>query len=83
MSLKQKKWNKKEQEATEELGFGGDTMTFHEIADALNMTVFEVKRIYGSAMRKLRIPNEKNRIFWEYVNISSKNESSDMSGTSL
>lgn len=77
------KWNNKEQEATEESGVNGDTMSFVEIAERMNLSVFEVKKIYNSAMRKLKAPNQENQTFWEYNNISENDTSSDMSGSNL
>lgn len=80
---KVRKWSKKAQEAILDTGVNGDTMTFHEIAEKLGMTVFEVKRIYSTAMRKLSIPNNENRLLWEYDNIGNNTSTSDMAGTAM
>jgi len=45
----------------------GTPMSFEEIAEVLGISKAEVKRIYEQAIRKLQIPNEKNKKFWEYV----------------
>jgi hypothetical protein len=43
-------------------------MEFEETAKRLGMSKSEVIKIYEQAIRKLKIPNEKNQKFWEYVN---------------
>jgi DNA-directed RNA polymerase sigma subunit (sigma70/sigma32) len=43
-------------------------MEFEEIAKKLGMRKSEVIKIYEQAIRKLKVPNEKNRKFWDYVN---------------
>jgi transcription initiation factor TFIIIB Brf1 subunit/transcription initiation factor TFIIB len=43
-------------------------MEFEEIAKILGMSKSEVIKTYEQAIRKLKIPNEKNQKFWEYVN---------------
>ena len=80
---KQRKWNHKAQDATQEEGSESDTMSFEEIAERLDMTVLEVKRVFSTAMRKLKVPNPQNKIFWEYANISDNDTLSDMSGRTL
>jgi DNA-directed RNA polymerase sigma subunit (sigma70/sigma32) len=43
-------------------------MEFEEIAKRLGITKAEAIKIYDRAIRKLKIPNEKNQKFWDYVN---------------
>ena len=43
-------------------------MEFEEIAKELNLSKKQVIKIYEQAIRKLKVPNEKNQKFWEYVN---------------
>jgi len=83
MAVKQKKWNKKEQDETQKAGVDGAEMSFEEIAEALNLTVPQVKMIYVRAMKKLKVPNEVNRQLWEYDNIGSSSNNSDMAAHSL
>ena len=80
---KLKKWNKKEQEQTQEAGVEGAGMSFEEIAVELNMTVPQVKMIFVRAMKKLKLPNATNRELWEYDNISNNDTDSDMGGRTL
>lgn len=68
---KYRKWSKKSYDSIHELGTNGDTMTFEEIADRLEMQVFDVKRIFERTMKRLKIPNFTNRGLWEYDNIGS------------
>jgi len=79
---KQRKWNKKEFD-NDATGDDGDTMSFEEIGEALDISALEAKKIFNQAMRKLRIPNPDNRKLWEYDNISNNDTVSDMAGTAL
>ena len=45
-------------------------MEFEDIAKRLGISKAEVIRIYDRAIRKLKVPNEGNRKFWEYVKIN-------------
>jgi len=80
---KQRKWNHKAQEATQEEGSESDTMSFEEIGEAMGLSTLEVKKIFNQAMRKLKVPNDQNKVFWEYANISDNDTTSDMSGRTL
>ena len=51
-------------------------MEFEEIAKRLNMSEKEVKRLYKSAMTKLKIPSEINKKLWSYQRYDLKNEDS-------
>lgn len=52
-------------------------MSFDEIAKQLGISKAEAIRIYESAMRKLKMPSEKNKKFWNYVNISEHPENKE------
>ena len=51
-------------------------MEFEEIAKRLNMSEKEVKRLYKSAMIKLKIPSDINKKLWNYQQYDLKNEDS-------
>jgi len=80
---KQKKWMKQGQDQTNDAGTDGAEMSFEEIAEALDMTVPQVKMIYVRAMKKLKLPNAINRELWEYDNISNNDTNSDMAAVAL
>ena len=82
VTKREKKWNKKSQDMTQDAGSDGAEMSFEEIAEALDMTVPQVKMIYVRAMKKLKLPNTINRELWEYDNIGINDTHSDMAGTS-
>ena len=61
----------------------GYNMSFEDIGIELGISTAEVKRIYSKAVRKLKVPSEENKTFWEYINISDNDTDSDMSGKTL
>jgi DNA-directed RNA polymerase sigma subunit (sigma70/sigma32) len=52
-------------------------MEFEQIAEKLGLSKREVIRIYENAIRKLKAPNEKNRKFWDYININLEDKDRD------
>lgn len=57
-----------------------ETTEFAAIAKYLGLTVFDVKKIYSTAIRKLKVPNSSNKYFWEYTNISDNEVDGEMAG---
>jgi len=47
-------------------------MSFDDISKKLGISKGEAVRAYESAMRKLKMPSNLNKIFWQYVNIGEK-----------
>jgi len=52
-------------------------MEFEDIAKELGLSKAEVIRIYDKAIRKLKVPNEGNRKFWDYVKINIEEKDRD------
>lgn len=62
-----------------DVGCKGDAMSFSEIGERLGITEIQAKRIFESAMRKLKKPGF-NRKLWEYMNLGDfPQEDSDLS----
>jgi DNA-directed RNA polymerase sigma subunit (sigma70/sigma32) len=60
-SYKRSKMKRSQEEVSE------DGMSYQQIADLMNTTVTEVKRIEASALQKLRKPTEANKAFRDYL----------------
>ena len=52
-------------------------MEFEDIAKELGLSKAEVIRIYDKAIRKLKVPTEGNRKFWDYVKINIEEKDRD------
>ncbi len=62
----------------DEVNISDDGMSYHMIAKIFNLSVQDVKIIERSAIRKLQIPNQKNKKLREYLKMSvSPDESSE------
>ncbi|MCD6435694.1 MAG: hypothetical protein J7L15_04840 [Clostridiales bacterium] len=64
----------------EDVNISADGMTYHMIAKILGLSVQEVKNIENSAIRKMQIPNIKNKELREYLKISITPNASSESG---
>jgi len=53
------------QDGLEFAGSGG--MSYEDIAEVLNISVKEVRKIEAQALKKLKMPTEKNKKFYRYL----------------
>jgi len=75
--------NKRDYDIKGKIGCNGDTMSFSEIGEALDITEQQAKQIFETAMRKLRSVGI-NRELWEYMNIGDTlNDQTEQAGISL
>ena len=56
-------------EKAEEKSIQGDGMSYQDIAKVLGISILEVKKIERSALKKLSVPNPKNKRMRDYHNI--------------
>ncbi len=64
-----KKQNRKIYINDDDINITEDGMSYHMIAKVMGLSVQEVKNIEASALKKLKIPNEKNKKLHNYLNI--------------
>jgi len=69
---------RKNQRGKEE--FHEDGMSYQEIAELMNLTVQQVKDIENTALKKLRVPTDKNKVLRRYAQISDTPEPGEVMG---